>query len=332
MPAFKKTTVAVTGGAGLIGSHVVDELVAMGDRVIVVDDFSKGSLDNLEKSRDQIEIREGNLEEYAFTEAALADCDIVYHLASWAFGVGYGKDHHLEIMAHNERISTNIIEALDKHRPKQLLVTSSSCVYDDNGPDTIPELPVFLDDPEQVNKGYGWSKRFLECKASLFAEETGVPVTIVRPFNIYGERYRWAGQYSQAIPMLIKRILDGENPVMVWGSGNQRRSYIHANDCARMMVALVSKKYCHGPVNIGTRETITIKNLVELICDVASLAPTLEFDRSKPEGRMVKSSDTSLFDSVVPGFVFDVSLRDGVTRMLDWHARTFQRADKVAAM
>jgi len=321
-------TIAVTGGAGLIGSFLVDQLVATNANIVVIDDFSKGTLNNLKQSMDKIEIREGNLEDPSFAQDSIVGCDVVYHLASRAYGVGYGQGHHLEIMAHNERISTNIIDALDKHRPEHALITSSSCVYDDNGPATIPELPLFLDEPERVNKGYGWAKRFLEQKSVLLSEETGIPITIVRPFNIYGERYRWVGQYSQAIPMLVKRILDGENPVLVWGSGNQRRSYIHAHDCARMMMGLVNSGYTESPVNIGTEETISIKDLVLLICDVANLEPELTFDLTKPEGRSIKSSNTQLFQSVLNEFEFNISLNDGLKRMLGWYAQTFQEEGK----
>lgn len=316
-------TVAVTGGAGLIGSHLVDLLLEQGARVVVIDDFSKGTRDNLQQSLNSIELREGNLEDPGFTHEALAGCDTVYHLASRAYGVGYGQGHHMEILAHNERITTNVIDALDAHRPKRVLITSSSCVYDDNGPDTIPELPLFLDAPEKVNKGYGWAKRFLEQKSVLLAEETGIPITIVRPFNIYGERYRWVGKYSQAIPMLVRRILNGEDPVLVWGSGNQRRSYIHAHDCARMMIGLTETNFTTSPVNIGTEETISVRDLVSLICQTAELSPELTFDLSKPEGRSIKSSNTALFQSVLPGFEFDVSLKDGVQRMLGWYEKTF---------
>jgi len=316
-------TVAITGGAGLIGSFLTDQLTEKGCKTVVIDDFSKGSRDNLQQSIDKIEIREGNLETPEFAHEALSGCDIVYHLASRAYGIGYGHGHHLEVMAHNERISTNVIEALDKHRPEHVLITSSSCVYDDHGPDTIPELPLFLDEPERGNKGYGWAKRFLEQKSILLAEETGIPITIVRPFNIYGERYQWVGQYSQAIPMLVKRIMDGENPVTVWGSGQQRRSYIHAHDCARMMIGLSEAGHTQGPVNIGTEETITVEDLVKLICRTAGLIPELDFDVNKPEGRSVKSSDTTLFQSILPNFTFDVSLSQGIERMLKWYETTF---------
>jgi len=127
------STIAVTGGAGLIGSFLVDDLVASGAHVIVIDDFSKGLLANIAHHGDAIELREGDLEDRAFAKSALVGCDVVFHLASRAYGVGYGRGHHLEILAHNERITTNLIEALETHRPKHVLITSSSCVYSDDG-------------------------------------------------------------------------------------------------------------------------------------------------------------------------------------------------------
>jgi nucleoside-diphosphate-sugar epimerase len=324
MIELRGVTTAVTGGAGLIGSYLVEQLVAVGAHVVVIDDFSKGTRENLAAVEDRIDIREGDMESSSFTHDALDGCGLVFHLASRAYGVGYGQGHHLEIMAHNERITTNVIEALERQRPQHVLMASSSCVYDDSGPDTLPELPLFEGSPERVNKGYGWAKRFLEQKSTLLAEETGVPVTIVRPFNIYGERYRWVGQYSQAIPMLVKRIMDGENPVMVWGSGNQRRSYIHAHDCARMMMGLAKIEYTAGPVNIGTQETISMRDLVTLICEVARVTPELSFDRGKPEGRVIKSSNTALFNAIMPAFEFEVPFREGLTRMLEWYRKTFE--------
>ena len=320
---FSGRTVTVTGGAGLIGSFLVDKLNAAGAAVRVIDDFSKGRRDNIAHHGSAIDVRQGDLEDPAFASEALIDAGVVFHLASRAYGVAYGKDHHLEVLQHNERITNNVLDALARNKPDHLLVTSSSCVYDDNGPDTVPELPLFEGQPETVNLGYGWAKRFLEQKAVIFSGETGVPVTTVRPFNIYGERYNWVGQYSQAIPMLVKRVMDGENPVIIWGSGNQRRSYVHAADCAEMMLAIVSAGHAGDPVNLGTEETTSITELVSLICTVAGLSPAFEYDKSKPEGRFVKSAGMERFASIVPSFTPDVALRDGLERMCGWYRDTF---------
>jgi len=321
--AFSGQTALVTGGAGLIGSFLVERLVASGARAVVVDDFSKGRRENLASVLDRIEIREGDLEERSFARDALAGADVVFHLASRAYGVGYGKGRHLEILQHNERITDNVLDALTASPPAHLLVTSSSCVYDDSGPDTIPELPLFEGEPEQVNRGYGWAKRFLEQKALLYAAEAHVPTTIVRPFNIYGERYCWVGEYSQAIPMLVKRVMDGEDPVVIWGSGNQRRSYVHAADCAAMMAALVARRYVDGPVNLGTEETVSMRELVGMICRMTGVSPRIVCDRGRPEGRFVKSADMSRFHAVVPGFALTIDLEEGIRRMTGWCRETF---------
>lgn len=321
---FCNMKVAITGGAGLIGSYLADELTASGAHVIVIDDFSKGLRSNLSACANHIEIREGDLEDAGFAAESLADAEVVFHLASRAYGIGYGKGNHVETMLHNERITNNLVAALAIHKPKHLVITSTSCVYRDDGPDTVAEVPVFGGEPEMANWGYGWAKRFLEQKSSILSRETGIPVTIIRPFNIYGERYRWVGAYSQAIPMLVKRILDGEDPVVVWGSGRQRRTYIHAHDCARIMKRLAENGHTDGPVNIGLEEAVSIRDLTELICKVSGRSPMIGFDTSKPEGRFVKSADASRLRAVLGDFpIVTIGLEEGLGRMLGWYRTTF---------
>lgn len=273
----------VTGGAGLIGSCLVDRLCASGASVVVADDFSKGRRSNLHQVSDRIEIREGDLENAGAMQRALDGVDIVFHLASRAYGVGYSAGRHNDILAHNERITDNLVQALARRPVKWLLVTSSSCVYPDDGPDTVPELRLYTGEPEAANWGYGWAKRMLEQKSLILARETGIPLTIVRPFNIFGERYNWMGEASQAIPMLVKKTMDGDDPVIIWGSGAQRRNYMHAIDCADAMAGLVEAEF-QGAVNIGTEETVTMTELVKLICEVGGRNPQLVTDTSNPRG------------------------------------------------
>ncbi len=323
MPDLASTTCAITGGAGLIGSFLADQLVDAGADVVVVDDFSKGTRANIAHLDGKVDVREVDLEVMGSARAALAGTDFVFHLASRAYGVGHGAGRHGEILRHNERITDNVLDAVVTLRPQHVLVTSSSCVYPDDGPDTVPELPLFSGEPEAANRGYGWAKRFLEQKAVLASEEAGVPVTIVRPFNIYGERYAWVGESSQAIPMLVKKVMDGNDPVIIWGSGEQRRTYLHAADCALIMRRLVELGYTDGPVNIGLEETVSVRELVETLCRLADRHPALTCDRSKPEGRFVKSSDPTRLFEAVPDFAPTVGLDDGLDRMIGWYRSTF---------
>ncbi len=311
----------------MIGSWLVEQLVASGADVTVIDDYSRGQAANLTAVADRIDLRLVDLEDPAAASMAFDGTEAVYHLASRAFGVAYSKGRHLGILRHNETITQNLLNTLAARPPRWLLVTSSSSVYPDDGPECVGELPVFTDEPEIANWGYGWSKRFLEQKAALFARETGVRVTTVRPFNVYGERYSWAGGHSQAMPMLVKRVMDGADPVVVWGSGEQRRSYIHGIDCARMMRALVDAGHDGSPVNLGTEETVSMRELVEQIARAGALTPAIVADPTKPEGRFIKSADMGLFRELVPGFEFEVSLEDGLARMIDWYRATEFPAD-----
>lgn len=317
-------SVLVTGGAGLIGSFVVEKLVDVGAKVTVVDDFSKGLKSNLERVKDKISISEGDLEDPAYTNAAFEGAEVIFHLASRAYGVGYSAKHHVDMMLHNERVTNNFIASVALNKPDYVLAASSSCIYRDDGKDCMDEAQIFEGEPEGVNWGYGWAKRFLEQKLKILSQECKTGICIVRPFNIYGERSRWVGDYSGAIPMLVKRVLDDEDPMTIWGSGNQRRNYLHAEDCARIMVELVTRGHNGLPVNIGTEDTLTLTNLVRMICDISGREPNINYDLTKPEGRFIKSSDSTRLKSILGDVpLVTISMREGISRMLDWYRLNF---------
>ena len=313
----------ITGGAGLIGSYLCERLVNSGYKVFVVDDFSKGQLSNLKTIEKEIEIIESDLQSLNQTRKALSKAKNVFHLASRAYGVGYSSKNHIETLIHNEKITNNLLEVFEENKPENILITSSSCVYMDEGPEKINERPLFESEPEKVNMGYGWAKRFLEQKFILLSNINKINLKIVRPFNIYGERYRWVGEYSSAIPMLVKKVLDNENPIYAWGSGNQRRSYLHAYDCARIMLLFMEKVEGFSTLNIGTEETISIAELVDLICKISGKSPSIIFDKNKPEGRFIKSSDTSKLLKIIDENIITIDIKEGIKRMLIWYEDSF---------
>jgi UDP-glucose 4-epimerase len=325
-PLFKNKTVAVTGGLGLIGSFLCEQLVAAGARVILVDDESKGTWKYIPELRGKVEYRKCDLTQPQAALEAIAGAEYVFHLASRAYGVGFSQKNNFEMFRFNDLVNTNVLDAIALHRPIQALVVSSSCVYSDEGPTPMSDNQSITGEPERVNWGYGWAKRVLEQKAVIYAKETGVAITVVRPFNIYGEHYNWVGESSQAIPMLTKRLLDGENPMIIWGTGNQRRNYIHALDCARIMIRLMENGYHERPVNIGREETVSVRDLVGRLAKVSNKDIEVICDRSKPEGRFIKSGDSSLLLAALgDDFAWQISLEEGLRRMTHWYQVTFPK-------
>mgnify|MGYP001375076596 CR=1 FL=1 len=160
----------VTGGAGLIGSFLCEILVRKNYKVFVVDDFSKGQYENLKNIEDDIEVIETDLQNLNQARKSLKNAKNIYHLASRAYGVGYSSKNHIETLLHNEKITNNLLEIFEESKPDKVLLASSSCVYEDHGPPMINEKPLFEKEPERVNRGYGWAKRFLEKKFILLSE------------------------------------------------------------------------------------------------------------------------------------------------------------------
>ena len=124
--------------------------------------------------------------------------------------------------------------------------------------------------------------------------------------------------------MLVKKIMDKDDPIYAWGSGNQRRSYMHAFDCARLMKEIMDNTVENIVVNIGTKETISISELINKICVISGEKPSIIFDKTKPEGRFIKSSDTTLLEKLTRDKIVSVDLDEGIKRMLIWYEKNFK--------
>jgi nucleoside-diphosphate-sugar epimerase len=152
-------------------------------------------------------------------------------------------------------------------------------------------------------------------------------VTTIRPFNPYGGNYRWKSEsHGHVVPALVKRVLDGEDPLRVWGSGKQRRNLLHASDAARAILAVIENAPDAGPVNIGYDDDISIADLVQLICKSSGKHPRVEFDTSKPEGRFRKCADATRLRQLTAELRPRVTLEQGIQEMIEWYNRSFDPA------
>ena len=316
--------VLVGGGCGFLGSYLVPQLVASGAQVTVVDNLDNGDIENLSSVHDQVDFLQLDLRDPQVCDQVTRDKEIVINLAAKAFGMDYSRIHNGEILTYNLLCSLTLLEAARRNDIGHFMVISSSCVYPDEAPVPTPELDVFTGKPESVNEGYGWAKRIYELAGTYYANEFGMNVSIVRPFNPYGANYRWRSEdKAHVIPALVKRVMQGEDPLRVWGSGRQRRNFLHARDATGIMMILVEKGINALPVNIGYEEDITIADLVNLICEIAGKHPHIEFDTTKPEGRFAKSADASRLRQLTENYTPQIGLRQGIQEMIDWYKRSF---------
>ncbi len=314
--------VLVAGGAGFIGSHMVEELVEDGARVTVADNFDSGNRQNLAAVQEQIEIKEADLRSAACCDEAARDHDVVMNLAAKAPGIGYSSGHHGELFSANSLIHLNLLEAARKAGAKRFLLVSSSCVYPDDAVSPTPELPAFTGDPEFANQGYGWAKRMAELQAKYYAAEFGMEIAIARPFNAYGGRCRWNEATSHVIPSLVRKVLRGDDPVVIWGSGEQRRNFLHACDFAWGMKLLTERYAVADPVNIGFEDTVSIRELIGVILRESGRGNArVEFDTSKPEGRAVKSADGTKLRQILPEFRSRTTIQDGIREVVESYRR-----------
>jgi GDP-L-fucose synthase len=320
---WSKKNVLITGGCGFIGSYLVEELVEAGAHVSVVDNFQTGAIENLAGVRDRIRFTEGDLRDRSTCREAVKGADVVMNLVGLAYGLEYSMKHHGEMLYSCATVQLHMLEAAREANVDRFLQVSSSCVYPDDAPIPTPELDVLTGNPESVNEGYGWAKRIGELQTRYYHKEYGMKIAVARPFNPYGGRYRWNGEKSHVMPTLVKKVMDDMNPLVCWGSGRQRRNFLHVRDAARLMMLITQNKTDAQPVNIGYDDDIALGDLLVLICEVAGKTPKIVYDTTKPEGRVRKCADATLLRQVTNNYQPHISLRDGVAEMIQWYHSSF---------
>lgn len=317
---WKNKKVLVTGGAGFIGSFVTEMLLQKGSQVSITTHTNKTKF--ISPIQDQIMIIQADLTDPKQALGATQDQDIVIHIASKVAGIQFNTDHPATMFTDNVEMAKNILEGCHKNKVERVLITSSACVYPRHCPIPTPETEGFIGDPEPTNLGYGWAKRVAELMGRFYAQEFGLKVALARPYNAYGPRDDFDPATSHVIPGIIKRVFDGENPLKVWGSGKQTRSFLYVEDFARGLIEVTEKYPEADPVNIGTEEEITIGELAQLIVKLSGKDIKIEFDTSKPDGQPRRNCDTSKLKQKI-GFTANINLEEGLKRTIEWYKKEY---------
>lgn len=312
---YKGKNVLVAGGGGFIGSHLVGLLVESGARVRVAQRTYPSK--NLTAALSKIEFVPTDLSQLEECLKATKGMEIVFDLAAKVGGVQYNTNHPATMFFSNSILSLNVLEAARVEKIDRFMCASSTCVYSPTA--TVPNLEEdgFKDNPDESNMGYGWAKRTAELGAKFYAREFGMKIAIVRPANIYGPRDNFDSETFHVIPALIRRVFESTGSIDVWGSGNQTRSFIYVKDAVRAMMLATEKYAVVDPINIGTDEEITIKELIELIIRISGKNLAVRFDTSKPEGQIRKAASISKIREKL-NWSPSYSLEEGLKETIEW--------------
>jgi GDP-L-fucose synthase len=323
MSFWKDKRVLVTGGAGFIGSHLVEMLVAKRAEVKVADNLENANLNNLKEVKNRITLINVDLKDLKNCIRVTEGVDIVLNLVAKVGGIDFNIRHPASIVRDNMLFILNMIEASRISKVERFLAVSSACVYPRDCKIPTPETEGFVGIPEPTNEGYGWAKRMSEVLARSYHQEFGMKVAIARPYNAYGPRDHFETERSHVIPALIKRVFDRENPLVVWGNGEQSRAFVYVEDLARGLMEIIERYPNADPVNIGTDEEIKIKDLIKMIVEISGIKTQIEFDASKPLGQLRRNCDISKAICKI-NFKTKYSLREGLIKTINWYKENYK--------
>ena len=301
-------TCLVTGGAGFLGSHLCEELLRRGNRVICVDNFETGSLENIEHLRSaDFLFRQTDIIEPYFVDEPV---DFVYHLASPASPIDY-----LRLPLHTLKVGsygTHHTLGLAKAKRARFLIASTSEVYGD--PLEHPQSESYWGHVNPIGpRGvYDEAKRYAEALTMAYHRQQGVDTAIVRIFNTYGSRMR--PHDGRAIPTFLRQAL-ANRPITVFGDGSQTRSFTYVDDLIRGIIALAQSGH-HFPVNIGNPDEFTLLELAETVKELTGSTSEILFEALPEDDPKQRKPDISLARELL-GWSPEVSLRDGLARTIE---------------
>ena len=274
----------VTGGAGFIGSHLVEKLIARGDQVVILDDLSTGISQNLGSVEGKVVFHKGNVLDRSIIEKLVAECDYVVHLAA-ALGVFNIINKPLESLKTNLQGSEIILEACDKYR-KPVLIASTSEIYGKN--DKAPlneEDDRIIGHPLKSRWSYSEAKAVDESLAYFYYLENKLPIRIVRFFNTVGPRQ--VGHYGMVVPRFVSAAIKND-PLSVYGSGDQIRCFCHVTDAVKALLLVMDSDKAVGQVfNVGNNSQISIMELARKVIEITGSKSSIEkiaYEKAYPEG------------------------------------------------
>ena len=266
--------VLVTGGAGFIGSHLADALIARGDQVVALDNFSTGSTANIKHITKNFEIIDGDIRNVDLINGAIKNVDLVFHMAA-ALGVNTILESPLESISTNIAGSEVVLNAAANHK-KRILIASTSEIYGKNPKQPLSETnDRVVGSPQKIRWSYSDAKAIEEAMAFSLNQEKGLKVTTARLFNTVGPRQ--SAHYGMVVPRFVRSALKNE-PISIYGDGTQSRVFCHVHDAIEALLSLVgTDKTVNEVYNVGGTGEITIKELADTVTIETNSQSSIEF-------------------------------------------------------
>jgi UDP-glucose 4-epimerase len=274
----------ITGGAGFIGSHLVEKLITRGDQVVILDDLSTGNAKNLGTVEGKVTLHKCNILDRSIIEKLVAESDYVVHLAA-ALGVFNIVNKPLESLKINLQGSEIVLEACDKYR-KPVLIASTSEIYGKNNKVPLNEEDDrIIGHPLKSRWSYSEAKAVDESLAYFYYLENKLPIRIVRFFNTVGPRQ--VGHYGMVVPRFVSAALKNES-LSVYGSGDQIRCFCHVTDAVKALLLVMDSDKAVGQVfNVGNNSQISIMELAKKVIEITGSKSSIEkiaYEKAYPEG------------------------------------------------
>ncbi len=304
----RKRTSLVTGGAGFIGSHVASYLLKMGQRVVILDDLSGGSISNIPKGAVFVN---GSINDSGVVEPIFDMCrfDYVYHLAAYA---AEGLSHFVRKFNYENNLmgSINLINQSIKFEVKHFVFTSSIAVY---GTNQLPMIETLIPNPEDP---YGIAKLAVEKDLESAHKMFGLTYTVFRPHNVFGERQNLGDPYRNVIGIFINKCLKGE-PMQIFGDGRQTRAFSYIDDVAPYIAKSAEvKEACNEIINIGADHPYSVKAIAGIVAELMGSKTKIRFVKGRQETKHAYS------DHAKGKRIFNITkttdFRSGLSRMIDW--------------
>jgi GDP-L-fucose synthase len=301
-------TILVTGGGGFLGSYVVERLRADGIEPFVA------------RRRDYDLTLAGDVERL-FADARP---EVVVHLAAEVGGIGANRANPGRYWYANLMMGAHVLDRSRLAGVRKLLLLGTICAYPKLAPVPFREDDLWNGYPEETNAPYGVAKKSLLVGAQGYREQYGLNAIYLLPVNLYGPRDNFDLESSHVIPALIRKMSEarerGEDEVVLWGDGSPTREFLYVEDCADAIALALERYDGREPVNVGTGQEITIRDLAELVADVSGFGGDIRWDTSKPNGQPRRRLETSRAEELF-GFRARTSLREGLERTVAWFER-----------